>query len=51
MKKVSGAVEILEVGPGATWGELYDYLEPYGGTAVGSRESSVGLGGFITSST
>jgi FAD/FMN-containing dehydrogenase len=43
-----GQDDILSVGTGAEWGDVYDYLEGTGRAAVGSRESSVGVGGFIT---
>ncbi|KAL1592034.1 hypothetical protein SLS60_011626 [Paraconiothyrium brasiliense] len=46
--RVGGNSDVLSVGTGAKWGDVYDYLEKAGRAAVGSRESSVGVGGFIT---
>ncbi|PVH94315.1 FAD-binding domain-containing protein [Periconia macrospinosa] len=46
--KKEGQDGVLSVGTGAEWGDVYDYLENTGRGAVGSRESSVGVGGFIT---
>ncbi|KAF2107184.1 hypothetical protein BDV96DRAFT_625589 [Lophiotrema nucula] len=48
VKKVDGRNDLLQVGAGAEWGAVYEYLEKFGRSAVGSRESSVGVGGFIT---
>ncbi|TVY62882.1 Bifunctional solanapyrone synthase, partial [Lachnellula suecica] len=41
-------VDVVEVGPAAQWGDIYEHLEKTGRTCVGSRESSVGVAGFIT---
>lgn len=40
--------DVVEVGPAVEWGEIYEHLEKTGRTCVGSRESSVGVAGFIT---
>ncbi|KAI0186880.1 hypothetical protein EV127DRAFT_500192 [Xylaria flabelliformis] len=40
--------DILSVGTGALWRDVYVFLGPFGRTAVGSRVASVGIGGFIT---
>ncbi|KAF2968911.1 hypothetical protein GQX73_g4658 [Xylaria multiplex] len=39
---------IVSVGTGALWIDVYKTLSPLNRTAVGSRVASVGLGGFIT---
>ncbi|KAH8900554.1 FAD-binding domain-containing protein [Thozetella sp. PMI_491] len=43
--KVSENREIVSVGPGKRWGELYQELEQQGLTVVGGRVASVGVGG------
>lgn len=48
IEKVEGHDDLLAVGPGAQWSDVYDLLENTGRTVVGSREPSVGVGGFIT---
>ncbi|RYP64144.1 hypothetical protein DL769_006771 [Monosporascus sp. CRB-8-3] len=40
--------EIASIQPGATWGDAFAALDPYGVTVVGGRASSLGVGGFIT---
>jgi FAD/FMN-containing dehydrogenase len=40
--------DLLQVGGGSEWDSVYGLLEKSGRSAVGSRESSVGVGGFIT---
>lgn len=37
------------VGPGNTWQNVYDTLNPRGMTVIGGRVSSVGVGGFCIS--
>ncbi|TGO61971.1 hypothetical protein BCON_0023g00290 [Botryotinia convoluta] len=39
--------EILQRGPGNTWGSLYDFLEGYNISVAGGRHSSVGVGGYL----
>lgn len=48
IQDVEGKENILQVGPGAQWGAVYEHLEKVGRSAVGSRESSVAVGGFVT---
>ncbi|OBT43624.1 hypothetical protein VE00_05233 [Pseudogymnoascus sp. WSF 3629] len=36
----------LQVGGGAHWSQVYNYLEPYNLTVIGGRDSSVGVGGL-----
>jgi FAD/FMN-containing dehydrogenase len=38
---------ILHAGPGNTWGEVYDFLDPHGLSAIGGRHYTVGLPGFL----
>lgn len=35
------------VGPGLRWVEVYEILEPYGISVVGSRHGDVGVGGYL----
>ncbi|KAK0101363.1 hypothetical protein ONS95_006538 [Cadophora gregata] len=39
--------DVVSVGPGATWGEVYDVLEKEELTVVGGRVSEVGVGGLL----
>ena len=39
--------ELVQVGPGASWSEVYAFLEPHGLTVAGSRDGHVGAGGFV----
>ncbi|KAE8382674.1 hypothetical protein BDV26DRAFT_305251 [Aspergillus bertholletiae] len=39
---------VASVGPGNLWGNVYKTLEPYGLAVAGGRESSLGVGGFVT---
>ncbi|GAB1194205.1 hypothetical protein APSETT444_003446 [Aspergillus pseudonomiae] len=39
---------VASIGPGNLWGQVYKALEPYGLAVVGGRESSLGVGGFVT---
>ncbi|KAI9761159.1 MAG: hypothetical protein M4579_001206 [Chaenotheca gracillima] len=43
---VSADKKTTQVGPGATWGDVYHTLDPQGLTVIGGRESSVGVGGL-----
>jgi FAD/FMN-containing dehydrogenase len=43
--------DVVEVGPAVEWGDIYEHLDKTGRTCVGSRESSVGVAGFITGGT
>ncbi|EAW14269.1 FAD-binding oxidoreductase [Aspergillus clavatus NRRL 1] len=38
----------VSVGVGATWGEVYAYLDPLGLSAAGGRAAQVGVGGLTT---
>ncbi|KAL0959079.1 hypothetical protein HGRIS_014378 [Hohenbuehelia grisea] len=44
---LSGNREIVSVGPGLRWGEVYHALLPHNLTAAGGRSSDVGIGGFL----
>ncbi|KFZ00989.1 hypothetical protein V501_10304 [Pseudogymnoascus sp. VKM F-4519 (FW-2642)] len=39
---------IVSIQPGARWGSVYEFLNPYNVAAVGARTSVVGVGGFTT---
>jgi FAD/FMN-containing dehydrogenase len=43
--------DVVSVGSGARWGEVYEVLEPLGITVLGGRVQSVGVGGLITGGT
>lgn len=43
-----GTSDVVSVGTGATWIDVYRPLEDLNRTAVGARVASVGVGGFIT---
>jgi hypothetical protein len=38
---------VVSVGPGARWGAVYDFLQPYKLTVVGGRGTSIGVGGYL----
>lgn len=38
--------QLVDIGPGATWGLVYRTLAPYGLSVAGGRASSVGVGGL-----
>jgi FAD/FMN-containing dehydrogenase len=38
---------VASIGPGNTWGQIYQTLEPHGLAVVGGRDSTIGVGGFI----
>lgn len=42
------ASDLVSVGTGALWADVYKALEAVNRTAVGARVASVGVGGFIT---
>ncbi|KAI9437956.1 FAD-binding domain-containing protein, partial [Lactarius indigo] len=44
--KVNNQAQTVEIGPGLTWGEVYERLEPYGVTVIGGRFPGVGVGGL-----
>lgn len=37
---------VAQIGPGARWGQVYDYLAPKGLTVGGGRAATVGVGGL-----
>ncbi|EEA23203.1 hypothetical protein TMatcc_002060 [Talaromyces marneffei ATCC 18224] len=39
---------VVSVGAGASWGSVYEYLDPYNLSVAGARDSTVGVGGLIT---
>lgn len=39
--------QMVELGPGATWINVYAALEPYHISTAGGRISGVGVGGFL----
>lgn len=39
--------DTLQAGTGNTWGEVYAWLEKKGRSAMGGRESPVGISGFL----
>ncbi|ATZ51323.1 hypothetical protein BCIN_06g07340 [Botrytis cinerea B05.10] len=45
--KISEDGEIVNVGAGCRWGEIYEVVEPRGLMVVGGRDSTVGVGGFL----
>ncbi|TGO27245.1 hypothetical protein BPAE_0045g00440 [Botrytis paeoniae] len=45
--KISEDEEIVRVGAGCRWGEVYEVVEPRGLMVVGGRDSTVGVGGFL----
>jgi FAD/FMN-containing dehydrogenase len=48
LKQSEKRQDVVEVGGGCDWDVVYELLENSGKSAVGSREPSVGVGGFIT---
>ena len=48
MTSISADKKTIHVGPGARWGEVYKYLDPYGLSAVGARSPVPAVGGFLT---
>jgi FAD/FMN-containing dehydrogenase len=44
---ISEDTKTFAVGPGARWGQVYEYLDPYNVTAVGGRVAQVGVGGLL----
>jgi FAD/FMN-containing dehydrogenase len=44
---VSANGKTISVGPGNRWGAVYQALDPYGVTAIGTRIPAVGVGGSI----
>ncbi|PWY87378.1 putative oxidoreductase [Aspergillus heteromorphus CBS 117.55] len=46
--EVSSDRATVSVGPGATWGEVYSFLDPLQLTVAGGRVAQVGVGGLTT---
>ncbi|KAF2834216.1 FAD-binding domain-containing protein, partial [Patellaria atrata CBS 101060] len=44
---VTSSQEVAQVGPGAKWSDVIEYLDPYSLTVLGGRVPSVGVGGLI----
>ncbi|KAF4588015.1 oxygen-dependent FAD-linked oxidoreductase family protein [Pleurotus pulmonarius] len=44
---VSADKKVVSLGPGNSWGPVYDALDPFNVTVVGGRSNTVGVGGFI----
>lgn len=40
--------DVISIGTGALWIDVYNALEPLNRTVVGARDASVGVGGFLT---
>ena len=45
--RISADRSTVAVEPGARWGNIYKYLDPFGLSAVGSRSPVPGVGGFL----
>ena len=43
---VSADRKTVSLGPGGSWGPVYDTLDHFNLTAVGGRSNTVGVGGF-----
>ncbi|KAJ8508269.1 hypothetical protein ONZ45_g9441 [Pleurotus djamor] len=43
---LSADKKVASIGPGNSWGPVYDALDPHGVTVVGGRSNTVGVGGF-----
>ncbi|KAH9033365.1 FAD-binding domain-containing protein [Lactarius pseudohatsudake] len=43
---VNTQAQTVELGPGLTWGDVYERLDPYGVTVIGGRYPGVGVGGL-----
>ncbi|KAL2838333.1 hypothetical protein BJX68DRAFT_279842 [Aspergillus pseudodeflectus] len=46
LDKVKVNAESVEVGPGLTWYDVYEALEPYGRVAIGGRMKTIGVPGL-----
>jgi len=46
--QISADHKSVIVGPGARWGEVYNYLDPYGVSAIGGRSPVPAVSGFLT---
>ncbi|KLJ05581.1 hypothetical protein EMPG_10913 [Blastomyces silverae] len=45
--ELSGDKSFVSVGPGNTWGNVYEYLEPHGLVSLGGRVGGVGVPGLL----
>lgn len=45
--EISSDHHTVSVGPGSRWIDVYDYLDPFGLSAVGTKEPGPGVGGSI----
>lgn len=45
--KTGNTGSTASIGPGARWGEVYDYLTPKGVMVTGGRAATVGVGGLV----
>lgn len=41
-------LQVVKIGGGARWADVYSTLEPLNVTVAGGRASDVGVGGFLT---
>lgn len=46
--QLNAAKDIVSIGPGATWGTVYEYLEGHELTVVGGRVDGAGVGGVLS---
>jgi FAD/FMN-containing dehydrogenase len=44
---LNGDESVASIGPGNTWRQVYQALEPHGLAVVGGRASTIGVGGFV----
>lgn len=44
---LSGSHQILSIGPGLTWLDVYNWIAPYGRAVVGARYAPVGVSGYL----
>ena len=44
---LSSDKNVLTLGPGGRWGDVYNYLDSYGVSVIGGRINDVGIGGLI----
>lgn len=46
LAQTAGSGYTVSIGPGARWGQVYDYLAAKGVSVPGGRAASVGVGGL-----
>jgi FAD/FMN-containing dehydrogenase len=44
---VNDDASVVSAEPGASWGDVYGFLEPYNCSAVGGRHADVGVAGLL----